>query len=96
MKPCADSIVACVSRAVVIRYIASDEWRCVNNEMERTWKEPVVFQIQHNLSKEAEENQKPVKTSRYAGRDQIGWLPKVLRQCVVDYPARFILGCDTL
>jgi hypothetical protein len=32
--------------------------------------------MRQNLPKQAEENQKPVKTSRSAGRDQTGWLPK--------------------
>ena len=60
IKPYAVSIVACLSRVVIIRYTASEKRKCLNNEMERIWKEPVVFKIQQNLPKQDEENQKPV------------------------------------
>ena len=110
IKPCAHSIVGSVSRAVTIRYAASDEWKCVNNEIMNwkgfgrnrssltlnslTWK---IWWAPNNASRwqmgfnsafkglrynriylnRLRKTKNLSKTSRFAGRDQIGWLPEV-------------------
>jgi len=74
--PCADSTVACLSRVVIIRYRASEERKCVNNELEKIWKEPVVFKIQQNLSKQAEENKNLSRQVDLLGEIRPGGLNK--------------------